>query len=74
MSPACSPASRVERQPSKNCEIVLVERIAQHFLARRSRLAPPTTALPPGSGDGRSGFEALYLRYETARDRASPKQ
>ncbi len=61
----------VEHQPSNECEIVLVERIAQHFwLAGRALLLQEQCFRPDLAMKEADAKLALYLRYQTTHERA----
>ncbi len=61
----------VEHQPSNECEIVLVERIAQHFwLAGRALRLQEQCFRPDLAMKEADAKLALYLRYQTTHERA----
>ena len=61
----------LEHQPSNECEIVLVERIAQHFwLAGRALRLQEQCFRPDLSMKEADAKLALYLRYQTTHERA----
>jgi hypothetical protein len=61
----------VEHQPANECEIVLVERIAQHFwLAGRALRLQEQCFRPDLAMKEADAKLALYLRYQTTHERA----